>query len=199
MILHRRHCKEDELRPKRRCRGKRWLKGAQLESASKASKAGRQIPPRSCLKKSGKLLSAGQRLRQAVKCRPRDRLQLGAAQASLTSNTQLHMQDPCSKEAESVQAGCGKQQNLSAAAHRISALRGTRPFPCFGSGQLHIHTLPGSLETATNTSKSRTKFEGQSSTNHDDVTLAPLQGRRAQSATSLPWQRWLKKGPAGIH
>ena len=184
MILHRRHCKEDKLRTQRRSRGKRWLKGAQLESASKASKAGRQIPPRSCLKKSGKLPSAGQRLRQAVKCRPRDRLQLGAAQASLTrtSNTQLHMQDPCSKEAESVQAGCGKQQNLSAAAHRISALRGTRPFPCFGSGQLHIHTLPGSLETATNTSKSRTKFEGQSSTNHD-VTLTPLQGRRAHSAT----------------
>ena len=176
MILHRRHCKEDELRPKRRCRGKRWLKGAQLKSASKASKAGRQMPPRSCLKKSGKLLPAGQRLRHAVKCRPRDRLQLGAAQASLTrtSNTQLHMQDPCSKEAESVQAGCGKQQNLSAAAHRISALRGTRPFPCFGSGQLHIHTLPGSLEMAASTSKSRTKLARQPSNHH--LTSTPLQG-----------------------
>ena len=135
--------------------------------------------------------------RHSVKCRPRGRLQLGAAQASLTSNTQLHMQDPCSKEAESVPAGCGKQQNLSAAAHRISALRGTRPFPCFGSGQLHIHTLPGSLETATNTSKSRTKFEGQSSTNND-VTLTPLQGRQAQNATSLPWQKVAEGCPAGI-
>ena len=177
---------------------KQRLDGAQLECASKASTAGRQMTPRACLRRHETLPVKGHRLPQAINCRTQDRLQLGAAQASLTSNTQLHMQDPCSKEAESVPAGCGKQQNLSAAAHRISALRGTRPFPCFGSGQLHIHTLPGSLETATNTSKSRTKFEGQSSTNHD-VTLTPLQGRQAQSATSLPWQRWLKKGPAGIH
>ena len=67
-----------------------WLDGAQLESASKASMAGRQMPPRACWKRAQKLSLAEQRLRQVVKCRLRGRLQLSTAQASMPRNAQFH-------------------------------------------------------------------------------------------------------------
>ena len=60
-------------------------------------------------------------------------------------------------------------------------------FSCFGNGQLHIHTLPGSLEMATNASKSKTKLARQPSIHH--LTSIPLQGTRAQTETSQPWQK----------
>ena len=65
MILHRRHCKEDKLRKQRGCHGQRWLDGAQLETATKTSKARRQMPPRACLKKAQKLSLVG----KAAACR----------------------------------------------------------------------------------------------------------------------------------
>ena len=86
MILRR---EEDKLREQRGCRGQRWMDGAQLESASKASMAGRQMPPRACWKRAQKLSLAGQRLRQVVKCRLRGKLQLSAAKASMLKNAQL--------------------------------------------------------------------------------------------------------------
>ena len=84
-ILHR---KEDKLREQRRCRCQRWLGCVQLESASKAS-TGKQMPPTACWKRAQKLSLAGQRLRQVVKWRPRGKLQLRAAKASMLRNAQL--------------------------------------------------------------------------------------------------------------
>ena len=66
------------------------LGGAQLESAIKASKDGRQMNPRAGLKRAQKLPLAEQILPPAAQPRLEDRLPLSALQASMPRNAQLH-------------------------------------------------------------------------------------------------------------
>ena len=66
------------------------LGGAQLESAIKASKAGRQMNPRAGLKRAQKPPLAEQIPPPATQPRLEDNLQLSALQASMPRNAQLH-------------------------------------------------------------------------------------------------------------
>ena len=123
---------------------KQRLDGAQLECASKASTAGRQTTPRACLTRG--LRSCRW---QDSACHKPSSARLGACSNSVRLKLQRPgmprspIQDPCSTKAKTVPVGCCKQQDLPPAANETSALRGTRPFPCSSSGQLHIHTLHG--------------------------------------------------------
>ena len=90
MTLHDRHRKTDQLR----MRGdwlpwQKQLGGAQLESAIRASKDGRQMNPRAGLKRAQKLPVAEQILPPATQPRLKDGLQLSAFQASMPRNAQL--------------------------------------------------------------------------------------------------------------
>ena len=91
MISHDRHRNADHLR----MRGtwlpwQKQLGGAQLESAIRASKDGRQMNPRAGLKRAQKLPLADQILPPATQPRLEDRLRLSALQASMPRNAQLH-------------------------------------------------------------------------------------------------------------
>ena len=66
------------------------LGGAQLESAIKPCKAGRQMNPRAGLKRAQKLPLTDQILPPATQPRLEDRLRLSALQASMPRNAQLH-------------------------------------------------------------------------------------------------------------
>ncbi len=91
MISHDRHCNADQLRM--RVTWLPWqkqLEGAQLESAIKPCKAGRQMNPRAGLKRAQKLPLTEQILPPATQPRLQDRLRLSALQASMPRNAQLH-------------------------------------------------------------------------------------------------------------
>ena len=90
MISHDCHRNADQLRMRVTwLPGQKQLGGAQLESAIKASKDGRQMNPRAGLKRAQKPPLAQQILPPATQPRLEDRLQLSALQASMPRNAQL--------------------------------------------------------------------------------------------------------------